>query len=118
MDNIIHQRIEEALKIMVPFAIQADEVLEQLKQEQKGNFSAIFPKQSLFKTVDIRFLPYMEELDADLKVLPTDVQDPAFEPLLTDLMKKLETMQKVLNSFHELREYDEDSTKEKTEEKT
>jgi hypothetical protein len=114
MDNIIHQRIEEALKIMVPFAIQADEVLEQLKQEQKGNFSAIFPKHSLFKTVDTRFLPYMEELDTDLKLLPVDMQDPAFEPLLTDLMKKLETMQQVLNSFHELREYDEDKSEDKT----
>ncbi|MFT6152928.1 MAG: hypothetical protein ACJA0E_001562 [Bermanella sp.] len=111
MNNIIHQRIEEALKIMVPFAIQADEVLDQLKQDQKGNFSAIFPKDSFFKTVSTRFLPYMEELNADLKLLPEDVQEPAFEPLLTDIMNKLETMQQVLNSFHELREYDEEKVK-------
>lgn len=112
MSNIIHQRIEDALKVMLPFAAQADEILDDLKQEQKGNFSAIFPKHSLFKTVAVRFLPYMEELDQDLKNLPEDVQDPAFEPLLTDLMKKLETTQHVLNSFHELREYDEEAEKE------
>jgi hypothetical protein len=108
MSSIIHQRIEEALKIMVPFSIQADEALDQLKQDQKANFSAIFPKHSLFKTVDTRFLPYMEELDNDLLNLPQDMQDPAFEPLLTDILKKLETTQQVLNSFHELREYDEE----------
>jgi len=113
MSNVIHQRIEEALKVMVPFSIQADEILDSLKEENKGNFSSIFPKHSLFKTVAVRFLPYMEELDQDFKNLPTDIQDPAFEPLLTDIMKKLETTQHVLNSFHELREYDttEDETK-------
>lgn len=113
MSNIIHQRIEETLKIMVPFALQADEILNELSKEQKGNFSAIFPKHSLFKTVAIRFLPYMEELDQDFKNLPTDLQDPAFEPLLTELMKKLETTQQVLNSFHELREYDSEHEEEK-----
>lgn len=110
MSSVIHQRIEDALKVMVPFASQADDILNALKQENKGNFSAIFPKHSLFRTVALRFLPYMEELDQDLKALPTDMQDPAFEPLLTDLMKKLETTQQVLNSFHELRDYDEVET--------
>lgn len=117
MSTIIHQRIEDALKVMVPFSVQADEILDELKQEQKGNFSAIFPKHSLFKTVAVRFLPYMEELDQDLKNLPTDFQDPAFEPLLTDLMKKLETTQQVLNSFHELREYAEDDAKKESDKK-
>ena len=112
MTDIIHQRIEDALKHMVPFSIQADEVLDDLSKDKKANFSAIFPKHSLFKTESRRFLPYMEEIDQDLKLLP-DIQDSAFEPLLTDLMKKLETMQQVLNSFHELREYDEEEAKTK-----
>ncbi|NVK37838.1 MAG: hypothetical protein HWE18_07940 [Gammaproteobacteria bacterium] len=106
-DNVIHQRIEEALKAIIPFALQADEILDGLSQENKGKFKAIFPEDSPFKTSGNRFLPYMEELDADYKSLP-EMQDPVFETLLTDLVKKMEAIQHVLQAFHSLRDYDDE----------
>ncbi len=106
-EPVIHQRIEEALKAIIPFALQADEILDGLSQENKAKFKAIFPEDSPFKTSGNRFLPYMEELDADFKNLP-DMQDQAFEILLTDLIKKMEAIQNVLQAFHSLRDYEND----------
>lgn len=107
-DSVINQRIEEALKAIVPFALQADEILEGLSQENKAKFKAIFPEDSLFDASGNRFLPYMEEIDENFKALPT-AQDPAYEALLTQLVKKMESIQLVLQSFHQLRDYGNES---------
>lgn len=104
-ENVINQRIEEALKAIVPFALQADEILDGLSQDNKAKFKAIFPEDSLFTATGNRFLPYMEEIDVDFKALP-DQQDAAYEVLLTSLVKKMEAIQLVLQSFHQLRDYE------------
>jgi len=49
------------------------------------------------------FLPYLEEASSDLKSLP-EPQDPAFEILLTDLLKKIELLHQLLGSFHEIQD--------------
>ena len=104
MSNLIHKRIEDNLKEILPYAQQADEILQSLKQENKGRFSAIFPKHSLFNVQATEFLPYLEEVNGDLEKLPSDPQDPAFETLLTDLMRKIELLHQVLGSFHEIKD--------------
>lgn len=106
-ENVINQRIEDALKAIVPFALQADEILDGLSQENKAKFKAIFPEESLFTTTGNRFLPYMEEIDVDFKALP-EQQDVAYEMLLTSLVKKMEAIQLVLQSFHQLRDYEDE----------
>ena len=52
-------------------------------------------------------LPYMEEIDIDFKALP-EPQDPAYETLLTSLVKKMEAVQLILQAFHQLRDYDDE----------
>lgn len=104
MSNLIHKRIEDNLKEILPYAQKADEILQSLKQEKKGRFSAIFPKHSLFKAQATLFLPYLEEVNSDLEALPQDPQDSAFEPLLTDLLRKIELLHQVLGSFHEIKD--------------
>lgn len=106
-ENLINERIEDALKAIVPFALQADEILDSLSQENKAKFKAIFPEDSLFTATGNRFLPYMEEIDADFKALP-EPQDAAYETLLTSLVKKMEAIQIILQAFHQLRDYDDE----------
>jgi hypothetical protein len=107
-ENVINERIEDALKAIVPFALQADEILESLSQDNKAKFKAIFPEDSVFTTTGNRFLPYMEEIDQDFKALP-EQQDEAFKPLLTSLIKKMQSIQLILQSFHQLRYYEDDT---------
>lgn len=103
MSSFIHKRIEDNLKEILPLAQGADETLQSLSQEGKAKFSAIFPKHDLFKADSKLFLPYLEEIDQDLKNLP-DTYDEAFEDLLRDLMKKIEVLNHVLAAFHEIRD--------------
>ncbi len=103
MSHLIHKRIEDNLKEILPFAQKADEILLALKEENKGRFSAIFPKHSLFNVQATRFLPYLEEVNTDLEKLPQP-QDAAFEVLLTDLLRKIELLHQVLASFHEIQD--------------
>jgi len=103
MSTLIHKRIEDNLKEILPLAQKADEILVDLKLENKGRFSAIFPEHSLFKVQATLFLPYLEEASSDLKSLP-EPQDPAFEILLTDLLKKIELLHQLLGSFHEIQD--------------
>lgn len=106
-DSVLHQRIEDALKAIIPFAQQADEIIEALNAEKKAKFSAIFPSDSLFQTSSTRFLPYIEELDKNFQALPQDVNDPDFEQLLKNIVKKMELIQRVLQDFHSSRDYDD-----------
>jgi len=100
----LKQRIVEALKAITAFAMQADEILEALSQDNKAKFSAIFPEDSIFNTKATRFLPYIQELDHDLNNLP-DMDDQTFEDQLTELVKKMEAIQGVLQRFHQARDY-------------
>lgn len=105
--SVLHQRIEDALKAIIPFAQQADEIIEGLNAENKAKFSAIFPSDSLFQTSSTRFLPYIEELDKNFQALPQDVSDADFEQLLKNLVKKMELIQRILQDFHNSLDYDD-----------
>lgn len=106
-ENVLNKHIKDALKAIVPFAMQADEILDNLSKENKAKFKAIFPEDSEFTSSGNRFLPYLEEIDLDFKMLP-EPQDPAYEILLTSLVKKMEAIQLILQAFHQLRDYDDD----------
>ncbi len=109
MSSLIHKRIEDNLKEILPLAQKADEILTELKLENKGSFSAVFSANTLFKVKSTLFLPYLEEASNDLKNLPQP-QEPAFEILLTDLLKKIELLHQILGSFHEIQD-DQNSQK-------
>jgi primosomal protein N'' len=109
MSSPIHNRIEDNLKEILPLAQKADEILTELKLDNKGRFSAIFSSTTLFKVKSTLFLPYLEEVSNDLQTLPQP-QEAGFETLLTDLLKKIELLHQLLGSFHEIQD-DKDSQK-------
>ncbi len=103
MTDFIHKRIFETLKELTEKAQQADEILHSLNKENAAKFSSIFPKKSLFTVNATFFLPYIEEVDLNLKELPA-VNQPAFQDLLIPLMKKIELLHQVVACFHEIKD--------------
>ncbi len=99
----IKDRITESLKELATQAQAADEILDGLKNDNKGRFTSIFPKHSTFKTTAIRFLPYLEEVDSELQNLPP-MTEKAFQPSLQSLMNKLGMLHEILNVFHEIKD--------------
>lgn len=102
-EQLIKNRITDTLKELAAKSLAADEILESLKHDNKGRFSLIFPKHSVFKATATRFLPYIEEVDAELAQLPART-DSNFQPALQALMKKLAMLHELLNVFHEIKD--------------
>ena len=76
MDSV-HQQLQETLQTLYRKAVDADARLDQLQQQQKGKFAAIFAEDSGFTTRAKRFSPYVEEIAQDWQALKTLPEDEA-----------------------------------------
>ena len=92
------QQLQENVKIIYHKAVDADRQLEQLRKQQKAGFSHIFSNDSAFKNHANTFLPYVEELAADLQEIQTDDEDH-YRNLLPAIVVKIELLFKTLNSL-------------------
>ena len=97
----VQEKLNNNLKDIYPLAQKADEQLEQLKEEDKGKFVAIFPQDSGFNVRANRFLPYLIELSEDIQALP-ELPEPDLPQQLQKLAGKIQLMHKILGKFHTL----------------
>lgn len=95
----IQEKLNNNLKDIYPLAQKADEQLEQLKEEDKGRFAAIFQQDSGFEARANRFLPYLIELSEDIQALP-ELPEADLPKQLQKLVTKIQLMHKVLAQFH------------------
>ena len=95
----IQEKLNNNLKDIYPLAQTADEQLEQLSQNNKGQFSAIFQPTSGFYADSNRFLPYLVELSEGVQEIPQCNED-ALPQHLQHLVSKIRLMHKMLNQFH------------------
>jgi primosomal protein N'' len=92
------EQLHDNLKIIYHKAVDADKQLELLRQQKKAGFTQIFSSDTAFKNHANTFLPYVEELAADLQEIQTDDEDH-YKALLPDIVVKIELLLKMLNSF-------------------
>ncbi|MCG6201736.1 hypothetical protein [Psychromonas antarctica] len=96
-ENVLKQ-LQENLKLIYHKAVDADKQLSLLRQQQKTGFTQIFNRDSAFKNHSITFLPYVEELAADLQEIQTD-NETHYKILLPSIIVKIELLFKMLESF-------------------
>jgi|TARA_Y100001970_G_C14140369_1_gene806746 hypothetical protein len=94
----VHQQLQETLQTLYRKAVDADARLDQLQQQQKGKFAAIFAEDSGFTTRAKRFSPYVEEIAQDWQALKTLPEDEA-KAALVPLVKKIELALATLGQF-------------------
>lgn len=92
------EQLQENLKIIYHKAVDADKQLELLRQQKKAGFAQIFGADSAFKNHSNTFLPYVEELAADLQEIQTDNEEH-YKTLLPAIVVKIELLFKTLNAF-------------------
>ena len=97
MDSV-HQQLQETLQTLYRKAVDADARLDQLQQQQKGKFAAIFAEDSGFTTRAKRFSPYVEEIAQDWQALKTLPEEQA-KAALVPLVKKIELALATLGQF-------------------
>ncbi len=96
-ENVLKQ-LKENLKIIYHKAVDADKQLELLRQQEKGGFTHIFTDDTPFKNHADTFLPYVEELAADLQEIQVDNEEH-YKTLLPTIVIKIELLLKMLNAF-------------------
>ena len=95
----VQEKLNNNLKDIYPLAQKADEQLEQLKEENKGKFAAIFQQDSGFTARSNRFLPYLIELSEEIQALP-ECPTSDLQQQLQSLAARIQLMHKVLGKFH------------------
>ncbi|WP_417345169.1 prephenate dehydrogenase [Ferrimonas sp.] len=77
--------------------VDADAMLEQLRQEGHGKFESVFPEGQGFTTRANRFMPYLEEVVGEFDQFEAA---PSAEKL-PSLVQKLELLLSTLTQFRE-----------------
>ena len=95
----LQDKLNSSLKDIYVLALRADEQIEELKQEDKGKFSAIFKDDSGFEARADHFLPYLMELSEDVQALKS-FDEHLLPNRLQMIVKKIKLMTTVLNQFH------------------
>ncbi|WP_094751507.1 hypothetical protein [Psychromonas sp. CD1] len=96
-ENVL-KLLQENVKKIYHLAVEADKQLAHLHGDKKNSFTHIFKQQSAFKNQASTFLPYVEELVADLQAIQIE-DDTQFQTLLPNIIVKIELLFKTLDSF-------------------
>jgi len=96
----VQAQLQENIKIIYHRAVDADKMLATLRQQKTAGFAHIFADDTPFTQHADTFLPYVEELAADLQAIQTDSEDH-YKTRLPTLVVKIELLFKMLNAFKE-----------------
>ncbi|TAA46932.1 MULTISPECIES: prephenate dehydrogenase [Corallincola] len=94
----LFEHLSANLKQAYRQAIDADAILNEMLQLDVGKFDAVFRKDQGFECEAIRFVPYVEELAAEIEPLKTASPDK-FEAQLKTWVSKLELLLRTLAEF-------------------
>jgi len=96
-ESVLNQ-LQENVKIIYHKAVDADKKLALLREHKKASFAQIFSSETAFKNHADTFLPYVEELAADLQAIQVD-GDEHYKTLLPSIVTKIELLLKMLTAF-------------------
>lgn len=94
----LFDKLGENMQVIYRKAIDADQALAQIQQGGQGKFQNIFKADAGFAVASKRFMPYVEELGAEIAALSE--QDPqVLEQLLPGIVRKMELLLTTLSQF-------------------
>jgi len=96
----VQAQLQENIKLIYHRAVDADKALEELRKQKVAGFAHIFADDTPFKSHASTFLPYVEELAADLQAIQTDSEEH-YATQLPAIVVKIELLFKMLNAFKE-----------------
>jgi len=94
----VQAQLQENIKIIYHRAVDADQALMELRKQKNAAFVHIFANDTPFTNHSDTFLPYVEELAADLQAIQTDNEDH-YKNQLPAIIVKIELLFKTLNAF-------------------
>jgi primosomal protein N'' len=97
MQSIIEQ-LSENLQLIYRKAIDADQIISQLRNDGKGKYTAIFAADVGFEHHGKFFKPYVEEL-AKAILLLSELEPESQKKSIAKIVKKMEKLLATLSQF-------------------
>ncbi|MEL0629020.1 hypothetical protein [Psychromonas aquatilis] len=94
----VQAQLQENIKIIYHRAVDADQALLELRKQKTASFAHIFANDTPFQNHSDTFLPYVEELAADLQAIQTETEEN-YQKKLPVIVVKIELLFKTLNAF-------------------
>ncbi len=99
MENLINS-LEDNLKELYRKAVDADNLINELKKQGHGKFTAIFPEQNLFEINANKFMPYLEHTaEQILKLKESEGSAEQNQAEIELIVKKLHLLHTTLADF-------------------
>ncbi|MDV6316828.1 hypothetical protein [Idiomarina sp. HP20-50] len=94
-DNLesVENKLQEHLQQLYRQVIDADQYLDDLRQQGKAKFQGVFAEQTVFESTGNRFQPYLNEIVANFEKWQQDKED---EQQLQLLVQQLQLMTETL----------------------
>ncbi len=90
--------LQENIRLIYRQSLDADKSIDDLQQQDMAKFSAIFSEQHGFIAKSDRFVPYSQELGADLVILQ-QADEKDVPTLVQPLVAKIEIQLQLLQVF-------------------
>ena len=99
MENLINS-LEDNLKELYRKAVDADNMINELKKQGHGKFTAIFQDQNIFEIKADKFMPYLEHTaEQILKLKESAASAEANQQEIELIVKKLHLLHTTLAEF-------------------
>lgn len=94
----IIEKLSENLQMIYRKAIDADQIISQLRNDGKGKFTAIFPSDAGFEHQGKFFKPYVEEVAKAILQLD-ELEQEAQKSAIARIAKQMEKLLATLSQF-------------------
>jgi len=102
-DNLesVENKLQEHLQQLYRQVIDADQYLDDLRQQGKAKFQGVFAEQTVFESTGNRFQPYLNEIAANFEKWQQNKEN---EQQLQLLVKQLQLMTETLARLKAIRQ--------------
>ena len=97
-NHVLFEKLTENMQIIYRKAVDADKFLTSIQQSGQGKYNYVFSEEAGFEVKSKRFMPYVEELAADIVQLQSE-DNQSMEQSLPLIVKKMEQLLTTLTQF-------------------
>ena len=97
----VEQKIQEHLQVLYRQVVDADQYLDDMRQQGKAKFQGVFAEQTIFKSKGNKFQPYLNEITENFEAWK---QNQSNEELLQLLIQQLQLMTETLARLKSIRQ--------------
>tara|TARA_B100000700_G_scaffold83753_1_gene94293 strand:- start:687 stop:1007 length:321 start_codon:yes stop_codon:yes gene_type:complete len=97
----VDKQLQEHLRVLYRQVVDADQYLDDLREQGKAKFDSIFIEQTAFETKGNRFQPYLQEVTKNVEAWQLERDN---EALLKTIVEQLQLLTETLARLKQIRQ--------------